>query len=316
MHREKRLAEEAIKKWDIGSINTIDPIPSVGGRTWLAKTMDKGDFVLKVKSDLDRTEREREYNLLLGLSETEIPVALPVTTVDGDWYVESQKGEVYCLYPKLPGQVVVEHYAGDAEKRARGFGQAIGLLHMCFQECDAVDGFREMDLGRQIQEWAIPCIRKGGATVDACAIERIWQEVEPELVSLYNALPRQLIHRDAHPSNMLFAAGRLTGFLDFEMVGRGPRLFDVCYCGSSILVGGFDDSAKGQKWPILFQSIVRGYEEFCPLTASERAAVYGVLVTIELIFIAFCLDTHNENAARRNESLLYWLATHRDTLAI
>jgi Ser/Thr protein kinase RdoA (MazF antagonist) len=306
--------EELLKKWDIGEVDTVELIPSAGGRTSLIKTLDNGCFVLKGRADLVRAERE--YDLLRDLSKTELPVALPVTTVDGGWYVVSKEGQAYSLYTQLPGQIITEHYEGDAEKRACAFGKAIGLLHTCLQKCDDGSGFEEMDLVAQVQEWAIPRIREGGGTIDTCAIEGIWQETEPELVSLHSELPRQLIHRDAHPSNMLFEGEELTGFLDFEMVKRGPRVFDVCYCGSSILVGGFEDSEKGQKWPSLFHSLARGYEEFCPLTASERLAMYGVFVTIELVFIAFCLDTHNEDAAKRNESLLYWLATNRDALAM
>jgi Ser/Thr protein kinase RdoA (MazF antagonist) len=305
--------KELLKNWAIGSVDTIAPTPSGGGRTWFVKTTTKRDFVLK-GSDLLRSERE--YGVLLGLSKTPIPVALPVTSVEGDWYAKDRNGKVYCLYPRLPGRVVTEHYAGDAERRALGFGQAIGLLHTCLGERADVNGYEEMELVEQIEEWAIRRIREDGATVDACAIEQIWQDAQSELKPLYEELPQQLIHRDAHPSNMLFSAGRLTGFVDFEMVRRGPRVFDVCYCGSSILVGGFEDFEKGQKWPSLFHSLVRGYEEFCLLTASERLAMYGVFVTIELIFIAFSLDTHNEDAARTNERLLYWLATHRGALAM
>ena len=92
------------------------------------------------------------------------------------------------------------------------------------------------------------------------AIEQIWRDARSELEPIYKELPRQLIHRDAHPSNMLFSAGRLTGLLDFELVRRGPRIFDLCYCASSLLVDGFEDCEKGQKWPSLFRSLVRGYE--------------------------------------------------------
>jgi Ser/Thr protein kinase RdoA (MazF antagonist) len=305
--------KELLKKWAIGGVDTIAPTPSGGGRTWFVKTLAKRDFVLK-GSDLSRSERE--IDVLLGLSKTQIPAALPVATAGGDWYVKGYNGKVYCLFPRLPGHVVAEHYAGDAEKRALGFGRAIGLLHACLRERADVSGYRETALVEQIEEWAIRCIREGRATVDAGAIEQIWRAAESELRPLYKELPRQLIHRDAHPSNMLFSAGRLTGFVDFEMVRRGPRVFDVCYCGSSILVGGFEDPEKGQKWPNLFRCLVRGYEEFCPLTASERLAVYGVFVTIELLFIAFSLDMQNEDAARTNERLLYWLATNRDSLAM
>lgn len=305
--------KELLKKWGIGGIDTIAPTATGGGKTWFVKTIAKRDFVLK-ESDLMRSERE--YHVLLGLSKTQIPVALPVTTVEGDWYAKNHHGKVYCLYPRLPGHVVTEHYAGDAEKRALGFGQAIGLLHTCFQERADINGYQGTAFIEQIEEWAIRRIRKDRTTVDACAIEQIWRGAESELKPLYKELPQQLIHRDAHPSNMLFSAGRLTGLLDFEMVRRGPRVFDVCYCGSSILVEGFEDSEKGQKWPSLFYSLTRGYEEFCPLTGSERLAMYGVFVVIELLFIAFWMDRHNADAARISERLLYWLAANRDALAM
>jgi Ser/Thr protein kinase RdoA (MazF antagonist) len=115
---------------------------------------------------------------------------------------------------------------------------------------------------------------------------------------------------------MLFSAGQLTGWLDFELVRRGPRVFDLCYCASSLLVEGFEDLEQGRQWPGLFRSLVRGYEKSCPLTDPERQAVYGVFVAIELIFLAFWMDRHNEDAAAECERLVYWLAKNRDALAI
>jgi prepilin-type processing-associated H-X9-DG protein len=61
------------------------------------------------------------------------------------------------------------------------------------------------------------------------------------LSTINRELPIQLIHRDAHPANMLFLDGRISGWLDFELIVRGPRLFDLCYCATSILMNGMDD---------------------------------------------------------------------------
>jgi len=152
--------------------------------------------------------------------------------------------------------------------------------------------------------------------VDGSTIERIWETVGPELSSLYSELPKQLIHRDAHPSNMLFDAGNLTGFIDFEMVVRGPRIFDVCYCGTSILVGGFQDSAKAEEWPGLFRSLVTGYQEAYPLTSPEHHALYGMLAAIELLFVAFSLETQATEAAKCNASLLNWLSANRELISV
>jgi Ser/Thr protein kinase RdoA (MazF antagonist) len=305
--------KEILEKWHIGPVAKIEPTPC-GERTSFVITVDNECFVLKETHD--RVHSQREYALLRELSQAGVSVPAPITTVDGDWCAVDDEGQAFWLYPKLSGKVFAEHYAGDAEQRAGALGRAIGFLHEHLQACGDLSGFRDMDLIGAIQEWAIPCIHAGKAVVDAEAIEKIWRDVEGDLVSLYDDLPKQLIHRDAHPANILFDNGRLTGFVDFEMVVRGPRVFDICYCTSAILVDGFQDPEKARKWFILFRSLVSGYETFCSLSSPERLAVYGVLVTIELVFTAYWLDTHNEDAARSTESLLYWLSDNRHTLVV
>jgi len=305
--------EELLGSWNIGNVSLIEPISSYWGNTSLVKTVDQHCFILKEKSDLSRAEQE--FNLLSSLLKVGTPVAVPIRTVDGAWYTLSE-GKVFCLYPRLPGKIIVEHYADNATGRAKAFGKAIGFLHTRFLKCDSLSGFREMKLIEQIQEWAIPCIRNNRAVVDGNMIEGIWGEVEEEIGSLYRELPKQLIHRDPNPANMLFDKGKLTGFVDFDMVVRGPRIFDVCYCGSSILVGGFEDSAKVEKWPILFRSLVRGYQEVCPFTSPENLALYGTLAAIQLLFMAFSLQTQAEGAARFNASVLNWLSTNRELILV
>jgi Ser/Thr protein kinase RdoA (MazF antagonist) len=305
--------EELLGNWTIGSVDTMAPTPTGGGRTWFVRTVANEDYVLK-ESDLARTAREHE--VILGLSGTQVPVALPIRAADGNRYVQGNDRKVCSLYPRLPGDVVTEHYAGEARKRAGDLGRAIGLLHTGFRLLDGMTRFPEMALVTHIDDWAMPRIREGEAAVDTGALERIWREARSELEPVSGELPRQLIHRDPHPSNMLFTERRLTGWVDFELVRRGPRIFDLCYCASSLLVDGFEDREKGQLWPALFRSMVQGYEELCPLADSERRAVYGVFVVIELIFTAFWLDRGNEDAARQCERLLYWLEVHRDALSI
>jgi len=305
----KHSMEELLRNWNIGNVSAIESISSYWGKTSLVKTVDEHCFILKEKSDLPQTEQE--FNLLSSLSKVGAPVAVPIRTVDGAWYTSSE-GKVFCLYPKLPGKIIAEHYGDNATARAKAFGKAIGFLHTCFLKCDSLSGFREMKLIEQIQEWAIPCVQKNRAVVDGGTVERTWREVEQEMGSLYSELPKQLIHRDPNPANMLFDEGKLTGFVDFDMVVRGPRIFDVCYCGSSILVGGFQESAKVEKWPGLFRSLVRGYQEVCPLTSSEHLALYGTLAAIQLLFMAFSLETQTEGAARCNASVLSWLSANRE----
>ena len=305
--------DELLKNWNIGKVSSIEPISSYWGKTARVKTVDGHCFILKEKSDSVQTEQES--SLLAGLSKAGAPVAVPVRTVDSKGYA-SNEGRIFCLYPKLSGEIITDHYTGNAITRAKAFGKAIGFLHTCFLTCDGLSGYHDLKLMEQIREWSIPCIREGRASIDAESLETIWNDVESEFGPLYEQLPQQLIHRDPHPGNMLFDNGLLTGFVDFEMVVRGPRIFDVCYCGTSLLVSGFPDKEKMHIWPVLFRSLVKGYQDVCPLIPAETMALYGMLAAIELIFAAFSLETWAEGSARCNASILQWLSANRERILV
>jgi len=301
---------ELLKRWDIGEIGTISPTSTGGGKTWIV-TAAGGSFVLKV-SDMARSERE--YAALRRLSATQMPIAFPLATVDGSWHATRDGGDICCLYPKLPGRVIVDHFDGNAAERARGFGRAIALLHECFRQTGDARESPRMDLIEHVDEWALPIIRRAEPAVNSQAVERAWQKARSELEPIYCDLPQQLIHRDAHTSNMLFDGAELTGFLDFEMTRRGPRVFDVCYCASGILDEGFEDPSKAQDWLGLLRALINGYEEGSLLTIPEHAAVPGILVAIELLFIAYWVDVGYGDAAAKTTRLLRWLEAHRDSL--
>ncbi len=305
--------KDLLRNWDIGNVTAIEPISSYGGKATHLRTVDGRDFILKEKPDL--VKAEQESNLLFNLSKAGAPVAVPVATVDGDWCA-LDNGRIFCLYPRLPGEVIREHYAGNAVGRAEMFGKAIGLLHACLLKCESLEDYLELHLLKQMREWALPCVHTHKGSVDGDSLERAWLKVERKLEPLYDRLPKQLIHRDAHPANMLFDGDKLVGFIDFELVVRGPRIFDVCYCGTSLLVSGFPQAEKMQAWPGLFHSLLKGYQEINPLTSAEVKALFGILTAIELLFVAFSLENGAESAARCNESLLHWLSANRELLGI
>jgi len=305
------MREELLNNWNIGQIETIELTSEGGGRTWFVKTTSDDEFVLK-ESDLIRSEREYKY--IRGLSKTGIPVASHIKTVDGSWYTETANQKICCLYPKLPGNVIIEHYGEDARRRAQGFGQAIGNLHNQFQKINYVNEHRQMDFIGQLQRWAIPTVEKEETIVDAQIILKIWKDIEPGLTSLCEKVPLQLIHRDAHTSNMLFDAGNLTGFLDFEMVTQGLPIFDVCYCGGCIRVSGFGEPEKGNEWLALFQTLLQGYQEYRSLSHEELKSIFETVIGIELIFLAFWLDKGNNELVKQTERLLIWLENNKNAI--
>jgi len=303
--------EKLLRNWNIGRIECIEPVGSPGGRSVLVQTVDGRRFYLKEKTD--RLKAEREYCLLFNLSKLGAPVAVPICNKYDSWCAV-EAGRIYCLYPRLAGEIISEHYGGNASTRAGRFGRAIAFLHTRLLQCEHVHRFPGLHLLDHIREWALPRLRRNVDILDADRLERTWTGEEKEMSAIYPDLPVQLIHRDAHPGNMLFEGDRLSGWVDFDQVVRGPRLFDPCYCGTSLLVGGFSDETKRRAWPKLFHGLIKGYESINPLRPAELKSIHGTLIAIELLFAAFSLENGDEQAARQNEAVVYWLEENRAEL--
>jgi Ser/Thr protein kinase RdoA (MazF antagonist) len=234
-------------------------------------------------------------------------------TVSGQPYA-LHDGNVFCLYSRLPGNIIHDHYADGAEKRARGFGQAIGRLHMALAEWEDTSSYEDMHLLNSISDYVLPTIQEKGNRVDDgadCldveAISAIAADFETGMTPLYERLPKHLIHRDPNPANLLFDGGELSGILDFDLAVRSVRIFDPCYCASSILVSGFGQPEQRAAWSGILCALLDGYKQYIPLTDAEREAVLPILMSIQLLFMAFSLNVGNPAAARYNEQVLYWL---------
>ena len=135
----------------------------------------------------------------------------------------------------------------------------------------------------------------------------ILDELEAGLADCIETLPKLLLHRDAHPGNMLFQDGRLTGWIDFELMEGGPRLFDLCYCSTSLLMNGWDDPVKRQAWHRLVRALVEGYDSVSPLMPVERGVTRMMQMAIEVLFIAWFAHNNYPALVARNIEALVWL---------
>ena len=84
----------------------------------------------------------------------------------------------------------------------------------------------------------------------ACSFEdKFYKNYSDNMDKLYPLLPKQLIHRDPNPSNIIVDHGEITGFLDFELTERNVRIFDPCYAATAILSETYEDtSLERDKW--------------------------------------------------------------------
>jgi len=296
---------DLLANWKIGPIRSITGQPpgeSASGNVTFIETEAGARYVLKQKT-VCRT-LPHEFKLLTALAEQGVPVAVPLRTRSGEPYV--QEGEdCFDLSPHLTGTVYADHYAPGAVERAIQFGAAIARLHTALCNCDQFASVQDMDLPGDISQ-SCQVVRQNWSAgrqnwpAEQPPVEPILSELEAGLAACFAELPKQLIHRDAHPGNMLFQEGQLSGWLDFEIMLRGPRLFDLCYCSTSLLMNGMDDPAKRQAWFALLSALVEGYEAVSPLTSAEHRALRVMQMSIEVIFILRGQRSHG----RRTRPLL------------
>jgi Ser/Thr protein kinase RdoA (MazF antagonist) len=242
----------------------------------------------------------REAMVLRHLLDLGVPVPEHVRTARGELFAVEAGREVSCLYRALPGAHVESFDGKPGVRHARQVGSALGRLHVALAEVPSSSGFdrygQEANLVREL-------IVRGGP-YDHARIERIAARLAPSV-----ELPEQLIHRDFHLYNLLLSEGQPSGYLDFDMLMRGPRLFDLCYCAIETLAKRFDEPAFPDYWFAVLGAIVKGYVEHVSLSVRERRSIPSLMMEIEL------LAMHHFRAepipGKNAERVLYWLDERR-----
>jgi Ser/Thr protein kinase RdoA (MazF antagonist) len=244
----------------------------------------------------------REAGVLAYLRDRGLAVPEHVRTARGEPFAGAGDGgrEVSYLYRALPGQHY-ESFDGKAGvMHARQVGKALGRLHAVLADVPSSAGFDRYGPEAHVES-ELAC---AGSPYDLSRLERIAARRSSSA-----ALPEQLIHRDFHLYNLLFIDGRPSGYLDFDMLMRGPRLFDVCYCSIETLAKRFDEPAFPEYWFRILGAILKGYMEYVPLTELERRSVVSVMMEIELLLMHYFRA--DPIPGKNAERVLHWLDERR-----
>ncbi len=250
-------------------------------------------FVLKYTANLGKLKKHIEVSK--ALESIGLLAAVPVPTTDGAEYI--QDGDVYFyLTRRLPGKQLVSHRFGDGD--ARFEGEIIGQLHLALRKIE--DCVSEADLLSTVRDWALPRAKEAMKLP-----EHFCKEYLDIFSALYPALPRQIIHRDPNPGNIICAEDRW-GFLDFELSERNVRIYDPCYAATAVLSETF--GADNDNWLGIYRDILWGYDSVAKLTEAERKAIPYIILTNQFVCVAwFAEQDKYAEIYETNKRMTAWL---------
>ncbi len=250
-------------------------------------------YVLKYTADLGKLKNH--IDLSRAMESVGLAAAVPVKTSRGEDYVLD--GNLYFyLTKRLPGTQMVAHRFGQGD--GRFVGEIIGQLHLALARMD--DPVKEADLLSTVKDWALPKAKEALRLTDAFC-----QEYLETFADLYPKLPRQIIHRDPNPGNII-CADEQWGFIDFELAERNARIYDPCYAATAVLSESFE--THKDSWLEIYRDILCGYDTAVHLTQEEGRAIPYVVLANQFVCVAwFAEQDKYAELLETNKQMTLWL---------
>lgn len=275
-----KKVKEMLKNWGLQNETVKDVFYEGTGNHSENAFYVGSDYVIKLTTNLGKLKNHIE--LSKALESVGLYSATAIKTLDEKEYI--QEGELYFyLTKRLLGSEIKSSdiYEGDYLIKSRFIGEIIGQLHLALKNVDVV--VNEVNLYEDVKNWALPKSRE---------IMKLPEDIGSDYTEvfgrLYSKLPKQIIHRDPNPGNIIVHDDKW-GFIDFELSERNLRIFDPCYAATAILSESFvnGDNNKTTKWLEIYKNIILGYDSVAKLSFDERKAIPYVLLSIQFIFVAW-----------------------------
>ena len=282
-----------LKNWDLSHETVTDIYYESTGTKNDSACYVGTDYVLKYTANLGKLKKNIEVSR--ALENIGLLSAVPVPTADGADYIAD--GELYFyLTRRLPGAQMAAHRFGEGD--GRFVGEILGQLHLALARIE--DCVSEADLLATVRDWALP---KAKATLNLS--DAFCREYLDTFADLYPKLPRQIIHRDPNPGNIICADDRW-GFIDFELAERNARIYDPCYAATAVLSETFGQD--NDRWLGIFRDIICGYDSVAHLTEEERSAIPYIILANQFVCVAwFAAQEKYAEILEVNRRMTVWL---------
>ncbi len=291
--RETFTAEElaiVMSHFDIGVIDSIVEFPR-GSRKApkLLVVSEQGKFLLKrrARGKDDPFKVAFCHALQLFLAGKQFPLPHLIGTRRENNSMLQWRNTVYEMFEYIPGQGYPQTLESTFDS-----GRILSLYHKLLETFQS--------------EWQppsgsyhhAPAVEHGLRTIAANRPSGLAQgvDINPLLTFLLDsyrhasdmverqgleAWPKQIVHADWHPGNMLFRDNRVVAVIDYDSARLLPRIIDTANgCLQFSIIGGDEDVAK---WPDYldesrFKRFLRGYDEVMLVSQGEISVIPWLMI--------------------------------------
>jgi Ser/Thr protein kinase RdoA (MazF antagonist) len=292
--RETFLAEElaiVLSHFDIGTIDSIVEFPR-GSRKApkLLIVSEQGKFLLKrrARGKDDPYKVAFCHALQLFLAGKQFPLPHLIGTRKENNSMLQWRNTVYEMFEFIPGQ----NYPQTLESTFDS-GRILAVYHKLLETFQSEWQPPSGSYHRaQSVETGLRAIAQGRAAVGLGQ----GMDLQPLLGFLFDSYrhasdmvdragletwPRQIVHADWHPGNMLFRENRVVAVIDYDSARLLPRIIDTANgCLQFSIIGGDEDVAK---WPDYldenrYKRFLKGYDDVMLVSQGEIAVIPWLMI--------------------------------------
>lgn len=289
--REKFSGDElaiVLSHYDLGVIESITEFPR-GSRKApkLLIVSETGKFLLKrrARGRDDPSKVAFSHSLQTFLASKQFPLPHIIGTRTDNNSMLQWRGGIYELFEYIPGQPYPHTLEATFDA-----GRILALYHKLL-----------LDFGSEWQppsgsyhlqpsiEQGLRAIPKALSNVSGQKLEGLlkflaesYQDAAEKVESLgIGNWPRQYVHADWHPGNMLFRENRVVAVIDYDSARQLQRIIDVANGALQFsIIGGETDVTR---WPdhldeSRFKRFVQGYDDVMLLSEAEVKAMPWLMI--------------------------------------
>jgi homoserine kinase type II len=288
--RETFAADElaiVLSHFDIGVLESIAEYPR--GSRKAPKVLiasEQGKFLLKrrARGKDDAYKVAFSHAVQLYLASKQFPLPHLIGTKKDNNSMLQWRGTVYELFEYIPGQPYPQTLESTFDA-----GRVLSLYHKLLQD------FHSEWQPSGLSYHLAPSVEQGLKAIPASltASDTLLGPVLQFLLESYrhaaqmasamglDAWPKQIVHADWHPGNMLFRDNRVVAVIDYDAARVQPRVIDVANGALQFsIIGGDDDIGT---WPDYidesrYKRFLRGYDEVMLLSEAEMKTIPWLMI--------------------------------------